>query len=82
MLGNGITTCPIPKLTNGISMEEETTTALCSAIQFKKSETRTMPWTINDILGDDPLLKPVPVESEVNLQDRLPIGASALRAGY
>ena len=63
-------------------MEEETTTALCSAIQFKKSETRTMPWTINDILGDDPLLKPVPVESEVNLQDRLPIGASALRAGY
>jgi len=50
-----------------------------SAIQF---ETRTMPWTINNVLGDDPLLKPVPVESEVNLQDRLPIGASALRAGY
>jgi len=34
-------------------------------IQFKKSEPRTTRWTINDVLGDDPLLKPV--ESEVNL---------------
>ena len=35
-----------------------------SAIQFKKSEPRTSQWTINDVLGDDPLLKPV--RSEVN----------------
>ena len=36
-----------------------------SAMQFKKSEPRTATqWTINDVLGDDPLLKPV--KSEVN----------------
>jgi len=42
-----------------------------SAIQFQKSEPHTTRWTINDMLGDDPLLKPV--ESEVNLEDRSPI---------
>jgi len=45
-------------------------------IQFKKSEPRTTRWTINDVLGDDPLLKPV--ESEVNLEDRSPGSASTL----
>ena len=46
-------------------------------IQFKKSEPRTTRWTINDVLGDDPLLKPV--ESEVNLEDSLsPSSASTL----
>ena len=33
-----------------------------SAIQFKKSERRTSQWSINDVLGDDPLLKPVRFE--------------------
>ena len=34
-----------------------------SAMQFKKSEPRTATqWTINDVLGDDPLLKPVKFE--------------------
>ena len=37
-------------------------------IQFQKSEPRITQWTINDILGDDPLLKPV--EFEVNLEER------------
>ena len=45
-------------------------------IQFKKSEPRTTRWTINDVLGDDPLLKPV--ESEVNLEDRSPGSGSTL----
>ena len=33
-------------------------------IQFKRSERRTTTtqWTINDVLGDDPLLKPVEFE--------------------
>jgi hypothetical protein len=53
-----------------------------SAIQFKKFETRTMRLTINDVLGDDPLLKPVAMESEVILEERLPVGSSALRTGY
>jgi len=48
-----------------------------SAIQFKKSELRTTRWTINDVLGDDPLLKPV--KSEVNPEDESAIGASTLR---
>jgi len=30
-----------------------------TAIQFNKSEPRTTQWTVNDVLGDDPLLKPV-----------------------
>ena len=34
-----------------------------SPMQFKKSEPHTATqWTINDILGDDPLLKPVKSE--------------------
>ena len=33
-----------------------------TAIQFKRSEPRATQWTINDVLGDDPLLKPVEVE--------------------
>jgi hypothetical protein len=48
-------------------------------IQFKKSEPRTTRWTINDVLGDDPLLKPV--ELEVNLEDRSSGGASLSRTG-
>ena len=34
-------------------------------IQFKKADPQ---WTINDVLSDDPLLKPVP--SEVNSDDQ------------
>jgi len=48
-----------------------------SAIQFKKSELCTTRWTINDVFGDDPLLKPV--ESEVNPEGESSIGASTLR---
>ena len=34
-----------------------------SPMQFEKSEPRTATqWTINDVLGDDPLLKPVKFE--------------------
>ena len=34
-----------------------------SAMQFRKFEPRTTTqWTINDVLGDDPLLKPVKFE--------------------
>jgi hypothetical protein len=50
-----------------------------SAIQFKKSEPRTTRWTINDVLGDDPLLKPV--ESEVNPEDISSGSASMSRTG-
>jgi len=50
-----------------------------SAIQFKKSEPRTTRLTISDVLGDDPVLKPVPVESEVNLQERSSSGPSTSR---
>lgn len=31
-------------------------------IQFKKREPSTTQWTINDVLGDDPLLRPLGME--------------------
>jgi len=52
-----------------------------SAIQFNQSEPLTMRSTINDVLGDDPLLKPMPVESEVNLQDRSSSGPPTSSTG-
>jgi len=30
-----------------------------TAMRFKKSEPHATQWTINDVLGDDPLLRPV-----------------------
>ena len=50
-----------------------------TAIQFKKSESRITQWTINDVLGDDPLLKPV--EFEVNPDGGSSSGASTSRTG-
>jgi hypothetical protein len=48
-----------------------------STTQFKKSEPHPTRLTINDVLGDDPLLlKPVPMGSQVNLEERLPSGSS------
>jgi hypothetical protein len=35
------------------------------AIRFKKSEPRVTQWTINDVLADDPLLKPVAPEMDI-----------------
>lgn len=49
-----------------------------SAIQFKKSEIHTR-WTIDNVIGDDSLL--MPVEPEINLEDRLSGGASLSRTG-
>ena len=37
-----------------------------TAIRFKKSEPHSTQWTINDVLGDDPLLRP-PVASELDI---------------
>ena len=52
-----------------------------SAIQFNNSEphTSTTQWTINDVFGDDPLLKPV--EFEVNPEGGSSSGASMSRTG-
>ena len=50
-----------------------------SAIQFNNSEPRSTHWTINGVLGDDPLLKPV--EFEVDPEDRSLSGASMSRTG-
>ena len=47
-----------------------------SPMQFEKSEPRTATqWTINDVLGDDPLLKSV--KFEVNPQGGLSSGSDA-----
>ena len=45
------------------------------AIQFKKSEPHSTRWTINDVLADDPLLKPAELEA------RSSGGASLSRTG-
>ena len=50
-----------------------------SAIQFKRSEPRATQWTVNDVLGDDPLLKPVVLEE--NSQDMPSSSASLSRTG-
>ena len=42
--------------------EGDQPTGSISAMQFKRSEPRTTQWTTNDVLGDDPLLKPVKFE--------------------
>jgi hypothetical protein len=47
-----------------------------AAIRFNKSEPHTTQWTINDILRDDPLLKPVGSEMDISSS-----GASASRIG-
>ena len=52
-----------------------------SAMHFKKSEPRTMRSTINDVIVNDPVLKPVPMESELNLEERLSSGPSTSRTG-
>jgi len=46
-------------------------------IRFKKSEPRATQWTINDVLADDPLLRP-PVAPEIDIPSR---GASLSRTG-
>jgi len=45
-------------------------------IRFKKTERHTTQWSINDILGDDPLLKPV--ETEVNPEHKSSGAVAAL----
>ena len=51
-----------------------------TAIQFKKSESRITQWTINDVLGNDPLLNPVEFV-EVNPEGGSSSGASTSRTG-
>ena len=50
-----------------------------TAIQFKRSEPRATQWTVNDVLGDDPLLKPVVLEE--NSQDMPSSSASLSHTG-
>ena len=47
-----------------------------AAIRFKRSEPHTTHWTINDVLGEDPLLKPVASEMDISSS-----GASVSRVG-
>jgi hypothetical protein len=37
-----------------------------SPMRFKKSEARATQWTINDVLVDDPLLRPVASEMDIS----------------
>ncbi|KIM38935.1 hypothetical protein M413DRAFT_419912 [Hebeloma cylindrosporum] len=50
-------------------------------IQFRKSEPRSTRWTINDVLGDDPLLKPVETESIGDQEEGPSGGSSRSRSG-
>ena len=51
------------------------------ALQFKKTEPRTTTtqWTINDVLGDDPMLRPVEFEVSANLEGGSSSGSSTSR---